>query len=87
MTSFSPTLTPMANNSKKPGKPGRPKGRKPTYPLYARIKPSLGEAFDAYVESIQPRTSTTAVIEMILEQYLHAQGVWPPIPDASAEDR
>ncbi len=80
MAKSGPTLPVMANNKKKPG---RPKGRKPTYALYARIKPALGKAFEAYIESIQPRTSATAVIEMIVEQYLTSVGHWPPPTDPS----
>jgi hypothetical protein len=66
-------------------KPGRPKGRKPTYSLNARIKPAIGRALEQHVETIQPETTVRAVVELALMEYLAKRKAWPPSdgdPDA-----
>lgn len=42
------------------------------------IAPELMASFAAYVDEAKPRTSKTAVIEMLLERFLTEQGRWPP---------
>lgn len=55
-------------------KPGRPKGRKPTYALYVRIRPSLGAAFDELLK--RTRRTATAEVELMLEKFLADAGLW-----------
>lgn len=61
-------------------KPGRPKGRKPSYTVYARVDPVLGQALEAYIDRTEPRPSQTAVIELALKRLLKEAGFWP-LPD------
>lgn len=42
------------------------------------IPPDLADAFDAYVESSRPRTTKTAIVVMLLEDFLKKTGHWPP---------
>lgn len=66
-------------DKKKTGKPGRPAtGRTPVFSLHVGIKPALGEALEAYVASIVPKTTLRAVTEMFLEESLRKIGFWPP---------
>jgi hypothetical protein len=76
----------MAKKSNKPKKgPGRPAGRIPTVPIFARIAPALGQALDGYVASVRPKTTQTAVLELALEEYLAKHGFWPPAAGDSAD--
>lgn len=71
------TIPDMAK--KKPNGPGRPAtGRKPTITIYARVRPELGEALEAYLASLRPRPTGTAVLEAALEDFLQGKGFWPP---------
>jgi hypothetical protein len=73
------TLSGMAK--KKRPTPGQTQGRSPAYTLYARIDPDLGEAFEDLLGSIQPRTTTVGLVELILRDYLTRAGKWPrPAP-------
>jgi hypothetical protein len=42
------------------------------------LRPDLGEALGAHLETARPRTSLTAVIEAALEEYLKSRGLWFP---------
>lgn len=64
---------PGMGSRKEDKKPGRPAGRKPTTPLSARIDPALAQDFVEHVESLRPKTSVSAVIEMLIEQYMRKQ--------------
>ena len=73
------------------GKRGRPKkaepkikGRSPACIVYARIDQELGEVFSAHIESIEPQTTLTAVLEMAVREYLAKRGLWPPTDDDDA---
>lgn len=79
MGSATATLPDMGSR-KEPKKQGRPPGRKLTAPLYARADPALVHAFNEYVEKLRPKTSASAVIEMLVEQLLEKEGLWPPPP-------
>jgi len=59
-------------------KPGRPTGRKQTASIFARISPQLAQVFNDQVEAIRPKTSASAVVEMLIERWLTEQGYWPP---------
>src|ERR1700722_19544459 len=74
------TMPVMTDDRKKPKKKmGRPAtGRTPSTAVFARVSPELGKALDAYVESIRPRTTNTAVVSLALEEYLTRAGFWPP---------
>lgn len=69
------TLKSMSSHKKKRG---RPPGRKPVYNAHVRIRMSLGEALDRYIDSVKPATTQRAVIELALERYLTEQRFWPP---------
>ena len=47
--------------------------------LCAGVDPdlNLGQAFNEYVDSLRPKTTTHAVIEMLIERYLTESGMWP----------
>lgn len=50
------------------------------------VSPKLADAFARYIEQSRPRTTRTAIIEMLLEQFLGENGFWPeeqqePPPD------
>lgn len=66
----------MLHMADKKSNRGRPKGRKPTYPLYVRITPALGAAFDQLL--VKTRRTATAEVEIMLERILSEQGLWPP---------
>ena len=67
-------MTAMSKPKKKP-RPNRA-----GVPLGLYIRPELFEALGHYVERARPRTSKTGVIEMLLEQFLTAQGDLQPKP-------
>lgn len=68
---------------KKDSSDGKKPNRTPAVTIFARIKPRLGRALEDYINSVRPRTSTTAVLEAALEDFLSVQGFWPPkTPDA-----
>lgn len=55
-------------------RPGRPKtGRKPAYTIYARIRPSLGDKVEAYLENTKPKTTLTGFLELALERFFEAE--------------
>jgi hypothetical protein len=57
-------------------KPGRPK-RSPAYTLYARIDLKVGEALEAYLQSLELKPTTAAVVELALKRYLVEEGFFP----------
>ncbi len=59
------TILDMAK--KKP--PGRPKGRKPTYVVYARIKPEIGAQIEAFLDTTKPTTTLVGLLELALEEF------------------
>ena len=59
----------------------RKKPNRTGVPLGVYIAPELMQAFDSYVEETKPRTSKTAIVEMLLEQFLTDKGRWPPTDD------
>jgi hypothetical protein len=42
------------------------------------IDAKIGAAVDAYIATVEPATSLTAVVELALRRYLESQGQWPP---------
>lgn len=63
------------------GKRGRPAtGRAPTETVFARVKPELAAALNAYIKSLRPEPKITAVVVAALEDFLASKGFWPP-PD------
>lgn len=66
----------VAKRRTNPDKP-KPK-RSPAYTVYARINPALGAALDLKLS--RSRRSLTAELELALEAWLAADGLWPP-PD------
>lgn len=64
---------------KKPKKTrGRPAtGRSPSVTIFARVPPQLAKAFEAYLESLRPKPSSTAVVIAALEDFLQGKGFWP----------
>jgi hypothetical protein len=45
--------------------------------LFARVPPPLAEALGAYLESLRPKPTTTAVVIAALEDFLEDKGFWP----------
>jgi hypothetical protein len=75
------TIPVMAKKQTRAGQGQPPKNkpnRKPSHDLFVRLDKPLGEAFVDHVKGLRPRTSTTAVVEMLIEQYLSSRGLWPP---------
>jgi hypothetical protein len=64
---------------KKTGKPGRPAGRKPTAPIFARVDLDLFEACHAYVAGLEPKTTVNAIVALALKEHLRSKGHWPPL--------
>jgi hypothetical protein len=66
-----------------PGAMARPK-KKPDRDRHAEPKVlfhlphDLREALVAYVRSVEPATTMSAVARLAIQQYLTRQGVWPP---------
>ena len=52
--------------------------RSPNYTVFARIPPELGAAFEAYINSLRPKPTTTSVIQTFIEDGLERVGFWPP---------
>lgn len=73
------TITGMAAQpSKRKGKRGRPVGRTPSITVFARVRPEIGDVLHAHIESISPKTTLSAVVELAITQYLERHGLWPP---------
>lgn len=70
----------MPHMPKEKPKRGRPQGRRQTVSLYARVDPDLAQVWNDYVESLRPKTSSNSMIELLIEDYLRAKGLWPPPP-------
>jgi hypothetical protein len=83
MGSAAGTIADMAK--KKPTKLGRPTGRKATVPVYARVDPTLNEVWTGHIESLEPKTSSSAMIELLMKRYLREQGLWPPTARSTKE--
>ena len=87
MSAAAATMPDMArkkttSDQSQPGKPNR----RPSVTLFARVDPALGQAFNEYVDSLRPRTSTQAVLEMLIEQHLTQLGRWPTAGQAQSEE-
>lgn len=77
----------MADNRKTDSGRGRPRGRKETEPIQARVSPELYEA----LQVLTARTRRTKNVELVLalEKHLAGYGLWPqpatddsfPLPD------
>ena len=66
----------MAKNDKR--RPGRPSNETPPLPsISTRPYPELAAALDAFLQSVRPKTTTSAVLIAALEDYLTAKG-FPP---------
>jgi hypothetical protein len=68
------------NRTPKPRGRGRPKGRKMTYPIQARVDRPLYAALTAL--SQREKRSKSVLLYMGLELLLRQHGLWPP-PDAT----
>jgi hypothetical protein len=82
MAAATATMPGMAK--KKSDKADKAQGRSPSYTVFARIAPELGEALDKYLASIRPKPTTTAVVETALEDFLAKAGFWKP-PEQAEE--
>lgn len=79
MIAAAATIERMAQKKTGDGEGGaRKPNRSPSYPLFARIPPALGEALDAYLASLEPRSTAAAVVELALQKLLKEKGFWPP---------
>jgi hypothetical protein len=76
----------MTKPKPKPGRQPDPGPKKPTRtgkPINVWLPAPLRDALDAYVDSLRPEPSTTAVVVVALEEYLSRVGFWPPPADPS----
>lgn len=71
-----PTMGTRKNDPLKRGRPAT--GKTPTTTVYARVRPELGKALDAYLADQRPEPTVTRVVETALEDFLEAKGYWPP---------
>jgi hypothetical protein len=69
------TIAHMAKKKSKSG--GEKPNRSPSYTVFARIPPELGEAFEAYISSLRPKPTATAVLQVCIEEFLKEKGFWP----------
>jgi hypothetical protein len=68
----------MSKDKDKKGR-GRPAtGRTPSVTIFARVPPPLAEALEAYLDSLRPKPTTTAIVITALEDFLAAKGYWRP---------
>jgi hypothetical protein len=74
---------PIMGRKQKPPADGPKKGqgRSPFYQVYVRIRPDLGVAFERYLATLRPRSSNTAVVEVMFEEFLASRGFWSPPAD------
>lgn len=85
MVAASATVARMGK--KKPTDEGKkPHGRSPNYTVFARVPPELGEALEAYISSLRPRPSMTAVLTSFIEDGLAKVGFWPAGGSAGQDD-
>jgi hypothetical protein len=84
MVGVAPTIQGMAK--KKASNRGRPPGRRETVPVYARVDPALAEAWNDYIDTIEPATSGSAMIELLMKQHLRKRGLWPVTEAPTVED-
>lgn len=78
MSSPADAITRMSKK-KPPGEGGAQK-RSPAVTVYARLPPELGKAFNRHIDTLRPRASAQAVVEMLVERWLTEEGKWPPPP-------
>jgi hypothetical protein len=52
--------------------------RSPSYTMYARIRPELGQLFAQYMRDTRPAPTITAVLEVALEEFLATRGYTLP---------
>lgn len=71
----------MAEPKKPKRGKGRPKGRRPTVVLQARVSPEMSEAFERLLQQTRRPKNTELIIA--LENHLKAAGFWPPPADAT----
>jgi hypothetical protein len=50
-------------------------------PIHAWIDEELGDAFKAYLVSMEVRVTATSAIEVALKEFLKKRGFWPPVAD------
>jgi hypothetical protein len=77
MVSADATIGGMPRSRKSETPPKQP-NRSPAYTVYARIDPALGAVLEKHIDSVRPKTTLTAVLELAIEEYLAKQGLWPP---------
>jgi hypothetical protein len=78
------TIADMAKNKGRTGGKGSGEGggesrkpnRSPSYTIYARIRPDLGEAFERYLNSLRPKPTQVKALEALLEDALGELGFW-----------
>jgi hypothetical protein len=87
MNSGAATIDRMADKDKKK-RPGRPAtGRSPSVTVFARVPPPLADLLEAYLDSLRPRPTTTAVVVAALEDFLAARGYkLPPPADSDTKE-
>jgi hypothetical protein len=56
--------------------PGRDRHREPREVFH--LPPELREALAAYVASVEPATTRSAVVRLALQRFLTDVGFWPP---------
>lgn len=66
------------SKKKKPSDSGQPPSRSPAYTLFARVRPELGRAWEAYLSSLRPKPTAVSAVELMMEEFLQQQGFWPP---------
>lgn len=72
------TLTIDGMAKKKQPKGAKPQNRSPAYTIFARVPPELGEAFEAYLDSLEPRPKATGAVALAIREFLSRRGFWPP---------
>ena len=69
----------MLDMAKKHANTGRPPtGRKPADTLFARVDPEIGKAFRDYIAGMRPRVDISAMLTVLIEDFLRSQDRWPP---------
>ena len=47
-------------------------------PVHAWVAEEIGEAFEQYLDSLEPRPTATSAISLALKEFLQRRGFWPP---------
>lgn len=78
-------MSTMTKEPKKPGKRGRPEGRKVVKPLHFEFPPEVVAAWEDYLASIDPKPTSKSAALSLFTRFLKDKGFLPR-PQQPADD-